>query len=458
MQKTITNNKKAFSLIEVLIVTFIMATVFTSFYSVSTVGTKYIIESKNRLAAVAFANEKMEIARNLEYSDVGLISGIPVGNMPEDEDVMANGRMFHVHTFVEDIDDPLDGTGLADGIPNDYKLVKITISWNDSNGEQQKVVSISRFVPPGLETSAGGAPMAINVKGSDGVAVGSARVDIVNNEVLPVINYSPNVDSEGHMMIPAAPASLGGYHLTISKAGYETVATMDSPSLDYLGNPYTPTYTHASVLLNVLNMYDYIVDELSSLTIKAVDYQNNPIGNLAFTVDGGKVLGRDILNVDVLNMHEAGTTDAVTGEKKYDNISPGNYKIVLAANAQYEFVEYSPNPSPIALVPGTDLTFQVNVADKDVDGLLVNVIDNDTSSPVIDAKITLTDSASVEVFSGKSVSANGILYYPDTAVSLPAGNYTLKVEATNYVTQDIPVVIDKLTKPGDAGIIKLIKT
>ncbi|MEI7891209.1 MAG: prepilin-type N-terminal cleavage/methylation domain-containing protein [bacterium] len=446
-------NKKGFSLVEVLIVMFIAAVIFTSFYTVSTVGTRYIIESKNRLAAVAILNEKMEIIRNLKYDDVGIVSGIPNGKIVQDEDVNENGKFFQVHTYIQYEDDDLDGVFPSDLISNDYKTVKVTISWKDSAGSAQKVDAVSRFVPPGLETSAGGAPLAINVKGSDGLGVNQASVHIINSAVSPALNFTVQTDNTGHIMIPAAPESLGGYQITVTKNGYETVTTQDSPSVDYLGANYTPTYTKASVLLNTLNMYDYIQDKLSSLTIKTTDYQNNPVGNFTFKISGGKVLGRDISNVNVFNLHDTSLTDVTSGEKVYSDISPGNYNIALDANAQYEFADYSVPTMPVVLTPDTNLVYEVKVADKNVNGLLINVLDSDTNASIMDAKFSLVDSVGASIFTEKTVSAQGVGYYPDSTTALLGGTYTLKVEAVNYITQEIPVTIDKLTKQE----IKLVK-
>lgn len=449
-------NKKGFSLIEVLIVVFIMLVVFTSFYSVSTIGTRYIIESKNRLGAVAFVNEKMEIVRNLKYEDVGIQGGIPNGNIPEEEDVMANGRTFHVRTVVQYIDDSLDGLvddTIPDIIPNDYKVVKIIVSWNDSAGTTQQVSSLSRFVPPGLETSIGGAPLAINVKGSDGSPVKQASVNIVNSAVMPNLNFTLQTDDTGHIMIPAAPASVDGYQITVTKNNHETVSTLDSPSKDHLNVDYIPTYAHFGVLIGALNTKDYIQDKLAKLTVKTVDYQNKPIGNIPFTIVGGKVLGRHVDNSDVFTMNGNGTTDATTGLVEYASINPGNYRIELAPSVQYEFVEFFPTASPVALVPEGDLVHEIRAVDVDVDGLLATVLDDETNMPLLDAKISLKDSADADVFSDMPVSVNGIAYYPNSTTPLLAGTYTLKVEAVGYATQDISVTINKLTKQE----VKLVK-
>jgi len=69
----------AFTLIEALVVLFVFSLITLTFYSVFTLGGAYIIESKNRLRAVSLANEKMEIIRNLEYDDIGVVGGIPDG-------------------------------------------------------------------------------------------------------------------------------------------------------------------------------------------------------------------------------------------------------------------------------------------------------------------------------------------------------------------------------------------
>jgi len=442
-----------FSLVEVLIVMFIVSIVFTTFYTTATLGTRYIIESKNRLGAVAFLNGKVEIIRNLKYDDVGIVGGIPNGKIIQNEDVTANGRSFHVRNIVEYVDDSLDGQFPADTIPNDYKIVKVIVSWKDTSGANQEISSIGRFVPAGLETSAGGAPLAINVKDSSGNAIKQANVHIVNNAVVPVLNFTVQTDDVGHIMLPAAPASLGGYQISVSKEGYETVQTQVSPSLDYQNNPYTPIYTFGSVLLNTLNMYDYIEDKLAKITIKATDYKNVPIGNIAFKLDGGKVLGLNASAQNVYNVHESGVTDSITGQKEYPAISPGNYDVVLTANAQYEFADYLPKVSPLVVVPGSEAIYEIKLADKNINGILLNVIDSVSNLPIPDAKISLKDVSSNDVFTEKPVSVNGILYYPDAETLLPLGSYTLKVEAINYTTKEIAINVNKLTKQE----VKLIK-
>lgn len=436
--------QRAFSLIEVLIVMFIAAVAFTSFYTVSTFGTRYIIESKNRLGAVAFANEKMEIIRNLAYDDVGTQGSISVpGNILQDEPVTANGRSYRVLTLVQYFDDPMDGTTTtspADAIPNDYKLVEVVVQWVDSTGQIQQVSSMSRFVPPGLETSVNGSPLAINViDGETLLPIAQASVHISNSVIVPAINDTIPTDNEGRVMLPAAKISTDN-HLSITKAGYESLATMDATAT------FIPVYGHINVVGSFLNTYNYILNRLAKLTVKTADYQNNPIGNIGFTIGGGKIIGHDELEVNLFSMaNTTGTTDATEGKREYNNISSGNYSIAMEPNVQYEFIDYDPATFPVFLAPGSDAEYILRMADKNVNALFLEIKNSDTPSAAIaGAKVTLTDGAT-DIFTEKLSSQRGVVFYPDGAVPLDAKEYTLKIEIDGYNIESRSVTIDKLT-------------
>jgi hypothetical protein len=79
---------------------------------------------------VALANEQLEVARNLPYSDVGIVAGWPIGKIPYQKTEIRHGANFVVTTTVRNIDDPFDGT--IGGTPNDpspadYKLVDLSL-------------------------------------------------------------------------------------------------------------------------------------------------------------------------------------------------------------------------------------------------------------------------------------------------------------------------------------------
>lgn len=434
----IIKNKKAFSLIEVLIVIMIMMIAFVSFYSVFTIGQKYIIDSKNRLGAVAVANERMEIARNLKYGDVGILGGIPDGNIPEDEDAIINGKSYHIHTFIQYVDDEFDGVFPSDVIPNDYKVVKIKVSWNDLNGGYQSIDSISRFVPPGLETTDGGAPLAINIKRSDGEGIAQSKVRIINNNVSPNIDFTVETDNTGHILIPAAPESYGEYKFEITKNGYENVFTMDPLAVSYI-----PTYPNPSVILGYLNSYDYIQDKLSNLIIKAVDFQNNNIENIELAVIGGKIIGRTLGGEDIFILNETYVTD-INGEKKLQNITAGQYDIETSSNSEYEFFAYESGSNQLGLVGGDEIIYYLRFGKKDVNSIALN-ISNSNNNPITNAKVTLIDSNGNNIFTDKDASSFGKFFYPDSVDLLAGGNYTISISADGYETKNESITVNNIT-------------
>jgi prepilin-type N-terminal cleavage/methylation domain-containing protein len=435
---------QGFSLIEVLVVMFIVAISFTMFYGVSVTGTKFIIESKNKLAAAALANEKMEIVRNLSYEKIGTQGSIDIpGNLPQEETVVANGRTYQVSTSVRYADDPMDGTistTPADLIPNDYKVVRIIISWVDSAGNTKKVSSTSRFVPPGLETSNGGSPLSINViDGETLLPVPQASVHITNTATTPQINDTIQTDNAGHIILPAAKISSNN-HVSITKNEYETITTMDSSAT------FIPIYGHISVVSNFLNTYNYILNKLATLTVKTADYQNNVIGNISFSIGGGKIIGHDNTGANVYSMANATTTtDVTTGEKQYQNINSGNYNIIMGANAQYEFIDFDPSVSPFFLPPNSNSTYIMRLADKNIKALFLEVRNSDSpSSPIAGASVTLSREGT-DIFTDKLSSLRGIVFYPDGATPLTNNDYTLKIVASGYAEYTHSVEIDKLT-------------
>jgi competence protein ComGC len=455
LEKKIKKNKKnsaGFSLVEVMISMFIITLAFLSFYTVSNFGTRYIIEAKNRLAATAFVNERMEIIRNLAYDKVGTQGSIDIpGSLPQEEDVTANGRTYQVEIAVRYFDDPMDGTissTPADLIPNDYKIVEVKVSWVDSSGQLKNVSSSSRFVPPGLETSAGGSPLSINViDGETLLPISQATINIKNTTISPQINDTLKTDAEGHILLPSARISSGD-KLTISKSGYETIETMDASAT------FTPIYGHVNVIAGFLNTYNYLQNRLAKLTVKTVDYQDSPIGNIEFSIGGGKIIGHDNLGNSIFSMATAtGTTDSVKGEEAYLNISSGNYLISMSPNTQYQLIDYDPSANPFFLSPGSETIHKLRLADKNSNALFLEVSNTEIpSSPIVGAKVTLV-SGGVEVFTNKLTSLSGVVFYPDSAELLPLGEYTLKVEADGYAPYEALIQINKLTHKA----IQLIK-
>ena len=65
--------------------------------------------ARTRITATALANEQLEIIRNLPYSEVGTVGGLPHGLIPATQNLNRDGQDFIVHTIIRSLDDPFDG-------------------------------------------------------------------------------------------------------------------------------------------------------------------------------------------------------------------------------------------------------------------------------------------------------------------------------------------------------------
>lgn len=439
-----------FTLIEALTLLFVFSLITLTFYSVMSVGTRYIQDSKNRLAALAVVNEKMEIVRNLKYDDIGTV-GAGTGNLAEDEDVVENGKTFHVNTVVGMANDSYDGVYPADVVPGDYKRVIITVSWGSGGPGSNSVNLVSRFVPPGLEVAtAGDGILSINIFSDQpgGTGIFGSSVHIVNSET--GLDTNQTTDSSGNVILigPLIQDSIQKYEITVAKNGYETVATMPP----YPTTSYNPTDVHASVVVGGINIANIVQNKLTDLELNTVNYLETPIGNIDFHLEGGRLLGIGTTApfTSVYNFDTNGSTDA-GGEKNFSDISPGQYEFSLTASAAgYEIIGTDPvfpyklpdTGGKIYLIStqsDTPLDLKIKLADKSATSLLVSVLKNEDDSPISGAVVKLTNGAGYDV--SQTTLIDGRVFFPATADVFASGLYDLKITADGFSESNSQVTI-----------------
>lgn len=435
-----------FTLIESLIVIFIFSTIVVTFYSTWSLGTRQIIESKNRLMATSLVNQKMEIIRNLPYGNVGVAGGVPNGPIDPDESETMGGKSFHVLTDIRYKDDSFDGVlggSPNDTIPNDYKTVRVVVKWG-AEANTQQVFLVSNFVPPGREEAAGGGTLAINAADSGGQGVPSVSVRIVNSE--SGVNINTTTDDEGHLLLPGTPAaSLNTYEITLSKDGYETVATLPP----YPITSFHPAEVHTSVSEGGLTQKDMTIDALSDIKIFTVDPLGNPIANTEFNLTGGRVLGTDDETGDVFNYTQDLTADA-GGEKNIEDVSPGNFSFALrgTSDTDYKFFKVDPGDDSVenkfAVSAGSLLELDAIIASKSIPSLIVTV-KSDSGAKIENASINL-----VNLTQGYDVTRAtdkyGKVFFPEAGLALENSNYDISVSADGFAGENGTVTISNLTE------------
>lgn len=447
MPKQKSKNRSGFTFIESLVLLFVVSVVIATFYSVFTVGTKHIIESKNRLGAISLANQEMEILRNLAYDDVAVAGGSPSGSIDPDKYETVNTRTFHILTDIKYFDDPFDG--VKDGTPddtidNDYKTARITVKWGKETDSQQ-VYLAATFVPPGVETSAGGGTLVINVTDSGGQGVSSTSVHLFNSET--GTNHNTVTDADGHLALPGTQeASLNTYEITLAKSNYETVSTLPP----FPTTSYHPDEIHASVSEGALTQKDITIDLLSDAELTMADPLGNVVGSIEFNLLGGRILGTENGSGDsVYNYDQSSTSDAA-GKKLIEDISPGRYKLKLegAADTDYTLFKVDPgsddNSDDFVLLAGVSIGVDVIIADKSIPSFIILVTD-DEDGCIENASVKL-----VNAVQGYDVTLTtdkyGKAYFPHNAATpLQNDNYNLTISATGFNGDNSVVPINNLT-------------
>jgi type II secretory pathway pseudopilin PulG len=441
--------RSGFTLIEALVFLFIFTIVTTTFYSVFSVNTRYTIDVKDRQSSAQIANEKMEIIRNLKYDNIGTIGGIPSGNIAASENVTVDGKIYAVKTLIKYQDDSFDGVYPADTIPNDYKIVKVAVSWTGGAGSSSDVELISRFAPPGLELASGDGVLAINIIDGEGKGVPQASVHIVNSDVSPSVNMTAETDNTGNLMFPGAEASVLGYRLTISKSGYETVETVDPDSVEY-----NPTDSHASVVVGSVNTKTIVLNKTSDVDIKSVDCLGVALPSVNFHFKGGRILGTDtaVPPVNVYNTDHDYATD-LSGENKLDDRSPGQYVLSdVTPVSGYTFISTEPI-SPITVLPNETKTVKIKFAKNNEDSLVVYVQKNSDSAPIEGAAVHLANGSGYDAT--VTTANDGVAIFPLTAVPVFApGSYNIEIKADGFQDNNSTATVDKFT----AKTVKLTAT
>lgn len=446
---SIASVNSGFTLIEALTVLFIFSVITMTFYSVFSLGTRYIIESKNRLGAVSLANEKMEIIRNLEYDNVGISGGIPNGNIAAEEDVLENKHNYHVKTFVQYVDDPFDGVLPVDVIPTDYKSVKVTVSWDGVSSTKSEVALTARFVPPGIEQSISGGTLSINIIGSDGIGIPQSKVHITNSTISPAVDITVLTDNSGNIILPGAQQSIQAYYISVSKSEYEAVTTINPDSV-----AYSVIDIPASVVEGLLNTKSIVQDKLINLKITAVDYLGAPLPDTKFSIEGGRILGSDMLYSPAEPTYnlKADETTNTDGEVKFDGISPGQFFISnIAAVSGYTLigldnfssVDLANNKYALVISPGSSQEIKMKFAKNDDNSLLAQVFTQADDSPIANAEVTLSNA---DGYNETQVTLiDGVAFFPASTTLLVAGTYELKVTAEGFADYIVNVDISKIT-------------
>jgi len=444
--KTLKNiSQKGFTLLEIMVATAIFLIVSTSVYQ-TYIGVLNLIEvSRTQMASAALANEQFEIIRNMPYSDIGILNGLPAGKLQKEKVALRDNNNYKIITTIRNIDDPFDG--VIGGVPNDtspadYKLVALDISC--LNCKFSKTTSFTTYVGPrALEIASTNGALFVQVFNANGEAIPEADVHIENRQGTSTIIIDDVTNNDGFLQIVDTPPGIEAYEITVSKDGYSSQKTYLTGDVS---NP-NPKKHHATVLAQQLTQISFSIDKTSTLNISSVSQTCSPIGNVAFDINGFKLIG---LSPDVYNYSKSLTTDS-GGRKILTKLEWDTYNISLT-DSTYEIIGTIPLLS-LNLNPDMIQDLKLIVAPKQPNTLLITVKDSSTGLPLSGVDITLSSTTTLPSmlttgrgflhqtnWVGGAGQTNFIdetsYYYSDGKIETnnPSGELQLKKLATDYET------------------------
>jgi type II secretory pathway pseudopilin PulG len=257
---------RGFTFVELLVTAAVAALVFGGLMASVQFAVKLISEAKAKTGAVSLANERLEYIRSLSYADIGTVGGIPAGPIPQNATTTLNAITYYERVLIQYVDAPEDGLGASDtnGIVADYKRAKVEYSWLGQNGTSS-IFLISDIAPPGIESTAGGGTLVVNVFDADVTPVAGAAVRVMNDTTSSAIDTTQYTNVNGVAFFAGAPAA-AQYRLSVTKPGYSTdgtyVATTSNP------DPVTPP---AAVIEGAVSTMNFQIDELSTLSVRTIE-------------------------------------------------------------------------------------------------------------------------------------------------------------------------------------------
>ncbi len=242
-----------------------MLLVFVGIAGAFQLSIEIVSNNKARTGALALAQEQLEYIRSLPYTSMGVVGGIPAGNVAQVEIVSLNGVSYTRRSLIRYMDDPKDGIGAADanGITADSKEIKVALSWNSKNGPRS-IQLTSRASPVGIEQLVPGGTVSIIVQSATFSPVSGATVRIVNASTTPAIDVTSLTDSAGITSFIGAPAA-SGYQITATKSGYSSAQTYSATAQNPNPNP-----GHLTVSNNVTTALTLSIDLLAQKTINTL--------------------------------------------------------------------------------------------------------------------------------------------------------------------------------------------
>ncbi len=427
-------NAAGFTLLEIVIGVAIFAMMAAAIYQSYGAIVGLVTTSRQKIVAVGLANELFEVVRNMPYADVGIIDGLPVGNMEREKTYSRSGTDYQVVATVRNIDDAFDGTiggSPNDTRPADYKMVQFDISC--ASCRQFRPFSVTSYVAPkSLEMSTGNGALFVEVLNAAGEPVQGAEVTVANAAADPAsfpgvtpsgaaVDIAETTNNAGMLQIVDIPPGENAYAVTVRKDGY-------SSEMTYLpgaaANPL-PVYSHPTVTAENRTDITLFIDLVGSIGVRTIDDSCAALPSVPFVLNGGKVIGGTTppTDPDMYKYREELATGA-DGALLIEDLEWDDYTLTAATEPLF----YLPAQT-FALAPAArkDAVMVFASGETLSPSLLVSIKNEATGAAIENAAAALVKDAIPAAADAECVPA-GFFFFPE----LESAEYQLSVTAEGY--------------------------
>lgn len=376
------NRARGLTLIEVMVALAIFFIMGLAIYEVISRLTRLNMVSAQRVIATAIANETVEMMRNLDYSDVGTIGGLPNGVVPQTNIITRQNITFSVATTIRNIDDPFDGTisgnpAPVDSAPADYKQAEVVVTCTSCQ-YPSAVRLVTTIAPNGLEIGTGNGALFVRVIDALAQPLSGASVHITNSSVSPVVDLTDTTNAAGELQLVDVLPSVNGYHIEVTKSGYSSdgtlAATVDNPN---------PTKPDATVAAGEVTQITFAIDALSTISLTTSNTICTPLGGVAAHLAGSKLIGSipDILKYDENTVSDGGgqINRTLEWDTYSTTITDPNYTLIGTVGTL-----------PINLLPNSHQDISLILGSPTAHGLHITVKDATTLLPISGATVNVT--------------------------------------------------------------------
>ncbi len=435
MCKKSLKSKAGFTLVEALVGTAVFMILVVSVYQTYTIVLNTVSNSRAKIMATALANEQFEIARNLPYSAVGTVNGVPSGKITAIQSLTRDGKDFTVGTTIRSIDDSFDGTiaSTTDLSPADYKIVALEISC-DSCKNFSTLAFTSNIGPRDLESESTNGSLFIRVFDINAMPLSEANVHITNNDIFPSLSIDDMTNNDGLLQIVDAPPAVGSYNITVSKDGYSTEKTYKSGEVE---NP-NPNDSNPTVVVRQLTQISFFLNYVRDLNILSQNEKCEPVSEIDFTLKGTRLIGTD---PDIIKYNATNTTET-SGEKLIPNLDYDTYSLTMD-NPDFALLGTATSTSFVLNASSTG-EIKFTLAPKLAGSLLITTKDG--------AGLPLSG-ANIELLIGTSTITTEITG-PGTAACRPEGQALF----TNLIPETYNIIITKTGYQNYTGTLNLDAT